>query len=290
MSEGEKEDVTGELRDILQSEPKARQWHSEELLALLQERRTDTPAVLDGYMVSVLLHGADCAKWVGRQSWTTAASGSPREDRLAIADLCERELEKAGKPLTTRQLQAAVAAQRGLSAHFMPQPTTRMVRLSRGMWGMMDRDIDWPAEDRENALDCLHRILGARKKGLHQSELASALRHAQCGSQSGVDPELLLMLARRDERFRVSKGDLVGLREWEGVRRMTLRVALRHIKEEFVGPWSDQQFRQMARQLLDRDFPSQSLRPEAMQAGFRYDEQRARWLIAEQATDGDKEG
>ena len=290
LSEQEQEDITGELRDILQSEPRARQWHSEELLTLLHERRTDTPAVLDGYMVSVLLHGADCAKYVGRQCWTTAASGSPREDRLAIADLCERELEKAGKPLTTRQLQVAIAAQRGLGAHFMPQPTTRMVRLSRGMWGLMERDIQWPAEDRESALDCLHRILGERQKGLHQSELTSAFWRAQCGSPSEVDPDLLLMLAQRDERFRVSKGDLVGLGEWEGVRRLTLQVALRRIKEEFVGPWSDQELGRLVRQLLDRDFPSQSLRPEAIQAGFRYDEQRARWLIAEPAMDVDEEG
>lgn len=279
------EEALADLETIIVEGAPGRQWHCAELADELAARRPDLSEELDQFGVNVILSRSSVATYLGRLVWVGARQAADLQDRLDVAAMCEAALLRAGRPLSKRELREAIRAVRGLNHNFLPQASDRVVRLAHGMWGLADRDVGVSAENQKRALDALYRALEARQKGLHVTELFDALR----GIGFTPDPELdeweLLGIAQSDARFRVGRGQLVGLASWTDVRRRSIGQALAEIQAQRRGPMTGETLHATVCGLIERAIPRASVASHAARAGFVYDTATCLWQLSQVAPD-----
>lgn len=283
VAEDAAEEALAELEAIMLESAPGRQWHCSELTDELTSRRPDLGEELDQFTVNVILTRSRVATYLGRLVWVGTSQADGLQERLDVAAMCEAALLQAGRPLSKRELRDTIRQVRGLNRHFLPQASERVVRLAYGMWGLADRDVGVSAENRKVALDALHRVLEVRQRGLHVSELFEALREVEFIPDPELDEWELLGIAQSDARFRIGRGQLIGLPGWADVRRRSIGQALAEVQACWQGPATGEVLHAAVCALTERMIPRATVASHAARAGFVYDAARGLWDIAETA-------
>jgi hypothetical protein len=222
------EDVEAEIcdtaEDIIKSGPPERQWHCHELIPVMEKERPDLPEVPNGHVLNILLQSSDDLKFFGRQVWGLKRESGSLEKRLDISEAAESILEKAGKPLTTKQIKSELSKWRGTSSLMMQfSSNERLARVAPATWGLLDRDVPLSLPQQDEILAILVTHLTEHGCGMNQDDLSHFL------SSNGIDvanPFLIFTIAPREPRLNIYYGFILGLAEWGESRRITIKEAV----------------------------------------------------------------
>ncbi len=273
LSADDKGAVLEMAEDIVTESGQTKQWHASEIVEEIRRRRPDLPDDLDPYWIDCLLHHSDRVDDLGRM--VSVARVGPRQgtlDRLGIAALCVEALLDAGRPLSSTDLIKAIAQRRGLGEHLPLWPNSKMIRLGRGVWGLIDRDIGLSAAEREDFLRSLRRALSERQKAFHMSELGEV-----CGVFPSLSPVVAWGLAEQDERFQVGPGQYVGLSEWIGMNRPTVRDAVLRAMISLPVGSPESAIVVEVRQLTERIVPVSEIRAVLAACGYAFEPGSSGW-------------
>lgn len=259
-----------------------RQWHAAELHALLQVERPDLVANIDAYALSVLLHRSQKLRYMKRLVWGSLCAESTSADRLEVAKLSEAALEHHGGPMSNAELRSAIEKVRGTNTTFLLTPWGRLVRLGVGRWGLVDRDIGIGPDAIARVMDALVEALRTRQVGLHLSEMAEALRSVASAEETTLDDGRIWGLAQRDPRFTCTHGMLVGLAEWESVRRLSVIEAAARIRAEQRDNLTSEDALGLLERYTERPLPKQQLSVLMGGAGYAFDATSRTYRIVEQ--------
>jgi hypothetical protein len=166
--------VRAEVEDLMAGADSGRQWHASEICEALQERGLSFDGKLTKYIVNHALKGNGALVYLRRMVWALGAqwqegASSRLEVRQAVIDL----LEAQGRPMTTPEIRARLAAARGVNQTFQIYPAAPLVRIGTGLWGLLHRDVN--VDGAKAVLTRLHEALQARQTGLHLTEIPQVL-------------------------------------------------------------------------------------------------------------------
>jgi hypothetical protein len=205
---GESERIVAAAESIVEQGSPRRQWHCAELLTVLARQEALPVEGINPYVLNALLTRSERLRSLKRLVWIARSVRTRRRD---IADLCVAVLRKAGRPMSTSEMRAAVEKVRGLNSGFQPFPNEVMTRVGKGLWVLVDRDIPLSKDERGKILEALARILRVRQDSLHVRDLVATLAAAGCPVKKGIAPEMIAGLALADYRFRSMRGKRLGL-------------------------------------------------------------------------------
>lgn len=282
------DDALHELEGIVEEGDPGRQWHGAELADELSALHPELADELDRFTINAILRHSRKLSYLGYSVWvgTHEAPGMP--DRLNLAALCEKALEEAGRPLSNSELRSAMRKVRGVNPNFLIRVSPRVVRLDQGMWGLADRDLGFSPEHRQAALDALHDALERRQKGLHRSELFDALAEVDFAREPALDEGKLLGIAQSDARFRVFRGQIVGLAGWEDARRRHIGQAFSELRESWKTPMTSRALHRAVCKLMERRISRDYVLNNAVRCGFVRDADSGRWELAVEVDESDE--
>jgi hypothetical protein len=215
--------VRAEIEDVVAGGDHARQWHSSELCDALLERGMGFDGRLNKYVVNHALKGCSGMVDLRRMVWGLdgawqAGAASRLDVRQAVIGL----LESHGRPMSTAEVRACLAAVRGVNQTFQIFPSDPLVRIGPGIWGLLHRDVD--VTRARHLVTMLRDVLLQRQSGLHVTELAEApgLDVAAAGL-----PEASWLTVADSAGIRVDRGQYAYLAEWGASRRLAVPEAVR---------------------------------------------------------------
>jgi len=229
LDEEETIEIVAEAEDIIGSGLNGRQWHCSEILKILGERGLDMDGRLDHYIVNIALMRSKLLANLGRLVWASGtASRLTSADRIEIIQAIESLLLMEGRPLSGSEIRERLLMEgRGLSRFLQIQNVGNVVKLGPNYWGLADRDIPFSQEQQELIKEILENRLHRLQKGIHKTELFSALNEfSWINKFSDVDPTLFVSIALRSDRMRYAKGNYLYLGEWGEPRRLTIEEAV----------------------------------------------------------------
>ncbi|MGO9834297.1 MAG: hypothetical protein ACLP1X_08785 [Polyangiaceae bacterium] len=133
------------------------------------------------------------------------------------------------------------------------------------------------SEAQQVALDVLADVLESRQRELHASEVLEALRSAGATLPSTASAYLICNLALADTRFRWSRGQLLGLKEWGTVRRMSMSRAAREVTQTVTGPTPFEEIWRRVCERIERQIPRLQLSAYLQGSNLAYDEETGLW-------------
>jgi hypothetical protein len=289
LSTADIEELLATLEQLLATGPVAKQWHCTELLESLRDEQSDLPMHVDQYVINIILQRSEHATYLGRFIWVSkTSSASSTRDRLDLADLTVVVLRRAGRPLSTAALKAAISDVRGLNAIFQVFPSNEVARVDMGLWGLVDRDFGMNSVERKQVLDQLEQVLQARNKGLHVSEIKDALFRQNWVVSNSVTNEMIFGLCQTDDRFRIAVGQLLGLVYWTSFNRLTVRGAVRKAVQDLGEVILPAPLYQRIDELAERKVDASVVHGELKLLGFVYDDQLNGWIRGNET--GEAEG
>lgn len=215
--------VRAEVEDVVAGGDPARQWHASELCDALLERGLGFDGRLNKYVVNHALKGCSGMVDLRRMVWGLGgawqAGAATRLDvRQAVIGL----LESHGRPMSTAEVRASLAAVRGVNQTFQIFPSDPLVRIGPGIWGLLHRDVD--VTRASHLVTLLHDALLQRQSGMHLTELAEVP-----GLEVGAVglPEASWLAVAESAGIRVDRGQYAYLAEWGASRRLAVPDAAR---------------------------------------------------------------
>ncbi len=219
-----------ETEDCVLSGPRDRQWHTSELLAVLTERVTPAAANINKYVLDYLLRKSTVIASLGRMTWMQTETGSETtSNRLDLRQAIVSLLNEAGRPLTTLEIKQGITALRGINESYQIQPFDPLIRVGRGIWGLIDRDVPIKRTDLHALIERLVSVLYDKNAGIHISEISNFDHEL---GRDGLSPQAVFSLASQDRRLRVSPEEYLFLDEWGQSRRESLMDAVSGILDE----------------------------------------------------------
>jgi hypothetical protein len=279
LTEEEADLVVAQAEDLIENGLPDRQWHAVEICDALGERGLDFDGRLTPYVVSIALMRSSACAYLGRLVWTLrgdrALSTAHRIDvRQAIISFLRQE----GRPMTTSELRDRLIHERGVSQYFQVFQAGPVVRLSGGLWGLIDRDIDLAPAEQTAVADELAEALERLGHGLHVTEVAEALTATRSLAEKIKDPALLCTIAQRTGRIKISPGQYIYLADWEGPRRHSVSEALRKIFAEATDEGLTlAQIEDAVRQDVGRLVPRTSISAALQAFGALWNRETGRW-------------
>ena len=211
LSEGEENCIREELENIIQKGSEERQWHCDELLALLRRKKPEFAELCDQYTVNILLQESPLVRDLRRFVWVDANSNMfAASDRKQIGECSIEILRKAGRPMSNDELTAALANERGIKRGMQIHPNHNLIRVDRGTWGLLERDFPLSATQRNEMCDELFFCLEKQGNPIHISQAMEHIVHANV-----LNPSLVMSLAQIDSRFRVDRAKNIHLSKWD---------------------------------------------------------------------------
>lgn len=210
--------LRAEVEDIISGGLSSKQWHSSEIYDELLNRGFSYDGQLTKYIINIALANSSSLVYLRRMIWGVrgkweASSAARLDIKQAIISLLEEE----GKPMSTVQIRSKLIEGRGLNTFFQIWPSSPLVRLGSGLWGLEDRDLDMP-QARVMAHQLLEE-LSVRQEGMHVSEAAAFL-----GLDCEGDISMLTSVANKNG-LRMDKGQYCYLHSWGQSRRISVGEA-----------------------------------------------------------------
>lgn len=233
FKEGELEAIVSAAEDVITSHGEGRQWHARELASILEEDYPDISLNLDPYIVSIALSTSNELVSLGRMVWASRSSGLKGvANRIDVRQAVIALLQQEGRPMSTSEIQSRLSQERGLSRNFQIHHGDPLLRVAPGIWGLVSRDIPYPADQVNLIVDTLVNELTLREKGIHSSEIAEILERSIPNFVLEHDPMLIIDIARRSDAVSLARGQIIFLTEWNEPRRFTLVQAVKQVLEE----------------------------------------------------------
>ena len=229
LSDLEMETVAEIATEIVGQFSSDRQWHASELLAEVLEIEKSISDEFDKYALSAVLQMKSNLKYLGRLVWVLQATDD--RHRVDIRDAIIEILDTAGGPLTSREITTRFGKIRGLNGDVQLVNRDPVLRVSKGMWGLNDRDLAVKRNEQSALTDTIFMALKKKGTGIHLEEIEGYV-----DGFASVDPETLFSIATLDDRISVSVGRFVHLKEWGEPRRVSFNAALEKIINQVPGP------------------------------------------------------
>lgn len=223
-----KEEILSFAEEIVSKGPEEKQWHLSEILEKLAEEDLSVPSEITTYEMAIILDKSDELICLGKNIWVSKhQEGLTNYDRIQAMDAFITILERAGKPLKTKELKRRVSEYRGISAAMQISPNDVLIRTSSDSWGLINRDIPLSKEQIYDALNLLHDRLNNNQKGAHISEIKDLLVQDGFAYPDDMDPYVFLSLCYLDKRLKAHYGHLIGLTSWNSPRRENVASAFK---------------------------------------------------------------
>jgi hypothetical protein len=271
MEQNEIDDILDSIEEIMEADRSDKQWSSHELLNRLMDERFDLTEELNPYLIEAFLSKSSKLVSLGRFLWAKRG-GEERvpKSRMNITRTCEFILEQAGKPLGERDLFKRISGIRSIGPHQQIQQRGRLIAISPGVWGLLDRDIPLSQEHREELLNTIVGVLKERNKAIHLTEIKDFLSRKKLELPDSLSEYSIYRLAQNDPRLRAGKGRLLGLSEWPNMGRMNLSQAAREVMST-NRRLSLNEIRERIEILVDRSIKSQQVASILQNLGANYD-------------------
>lgn len=209
LSEKRRQDLVREAEAVVQADGADRQCHVDELLAEIGERSPELVQGLDKYTFNYALEASSILVPKGRLVWSTKAHGARR--RIDVGAACEQLVQEKGSPMSRAELVAALKQYRGLGRHLNIGPKSRLLRISPGTWGFLERDFGLSEAEAANVRDRIYSHLVATGKPLREVDLRDFVSKIEAAQ---LTPYMLMTIAQVDPRFRLQGGRRLGLAAW----------------------------------------------------------------------------
>jgi hypothetical protein len=210
--------IRSEAEDIMAGSGPQKQWHSNEIFDELLDRGFDFEGRLTKYIVNIALDESTRFVYLRRMIYGLKGQWSDSaESRLDVKQAVCALLDESGHPLTTEEIRQGLAKARGVNVHFQISPSSPLIRIRPGVWGLEHRDVHIP--DAPKLVLKLLKDLSYRQAGLHISEVAKflVLSHED-------DVALIVSLGQKDG-LRIDKGQYCYLQPWGESRRISVQDA-----------------------------------------------------------------
>lgn len=271
---------------IVDDGPDGRQWHSRELLADLVEHEP-LAHVLNHYELSALLEHDSSLHYVGRQIWANQSHGRGGvHSRIDIRNAIEAAIEREGRPMTSLELYKRISKIRGLGNSFQVHARGRLIRVGPATWGLLDRDVHVSRANLADGLDRLESILSRRGQALHVTELMAALDWSSKAVDIGWQ---VLGAAQVDSRFRIFKGDNLGLIQWTNPNRVDVHEAISAAISTLRNGVSLSTVQQIVESRLERATNTDIVKSALRDLGASYDRLNGLWELSPGKNDDDDE-
>lgn len=221
--------LLSELESIMLEGEPSYQWHSSELLEILEERLPKQVMNLDKYKISIILSQSSLVNSLARLVWVLRESNiETTHDRVDIMEICIQQLKNSSGPLHSNILKSKVSEIRGLGSYFLLQPNEYIARVSPSVWGLLSRDFHTSNSEQVDIRDQFEALLDKQNKGIHISEIMEISLQENINLPVTLTPYMICTLLQADpsKRFSLSRGQIVSLSSWKSPRRLTPREAL----------------------------------------------------------------
>jgi hypothetical protein len=216
LKEDEIEDILNAVESIIYENNKEKQWHCRELIEILYNIRPYIPEVINLYILNIILEKSDKLTYLGRFVWSYKKSeAKSKPSRIDISQAYISILTEAGKPLSEKELKRRLLKKRGIDTSLQIHPNEKMIPIQPGLWGLVERDISISNKEKKIYLNTLYKILKRRKKALHITEIKKFINKSRIKIPDQVNSYMLYRLAQVDQRFRIARGQLIGLKSWK---------------------------------------------------------------------------
>jgi hypothetical protein len=147
------------------------------------------------------------------------------------------------------------------------------------------RDFGLDEQGRERLLGRLTEALRARGRAAHATDIARLLPGRLPAAWPDGFPAL--GLAQLDARFRIGRGQLIGLAEWPDLGMVTVRGAVREAVRRLHSFPSLDALHQHVQQRVERELPRFVVVNHLAWLGYELDPATGKWITAEPEEDRD---
>jgi len=226
MSEAEIQLAIAEVEDML-AESGSRQWHISEICNELEDRGLEYDGRLSKYVLNTVLRSSAHLSYLGRMIWAMKSDEAHKSsDRIEVWQAVASMLDASGGPMSTEELRESLSQDRGLGSTFQIHQVDPVIRVGKGVWGLLWRDVPFGEEGAKAVVSEMEGVMREMGKGLHTTEILEALKNSPELTAGVNDPTLLVALAQRSGRIKAGYGGYIYPCDWEGPRRLRIVEAV----------------------------------------------------------------
>lgn len=267
--------IRSEVEEIISEGEPTRQWHTSELLDILEERGLDFDNVLTKYLINIALRESTSLSYLRRMVWGLSQHwANNANERLDLRQAIISLLESEGRPMSSSEIRARLTQDRGVGAHFQIHSIPPLISISPSVFGLDYRDVDY--EKIHPYVDKLKEFLKNKNEGLHVTEVAEALGISDSADESFCST--LVMVGLR-HGIKKDKSQYIYLEEWPNSRRIPINVAFTQAVKEFGsnGLNSQQIFKRIC-EITNRKITSNFVSHMLREKNFVWDETQGLWF------------
>lgn len=273
--------VRMEVEEMISSTDSRRQWHSSEIYPFLAEACPDIISRITPQIIGIALKKSEKIISLGRMVWAAKQSvQNGSAFRIDIHQAIVSLIRNEGRPMTGQEIRQRLLRDRGLNNIFQIIMEDPLIRVGRGVWGLMDRDVPYSENEQKLLVDFISLMLADRQKGVHYSVLVSELSLYIPDLDPGVDPTLLLSLAQRSGSMKADMGGYLYLSDWENSRwPSSTEVVSEIISDNPSGGWTLAEILARAEAKLERPLESGYIHKAIEMLGGVYDVDAKKWFF-----------
>ena len=281
-----------EIEELIITADSQRQWHAFEIYSALAETCPEMYPRITPYVIGISLKKSEQLVSLGRMIWTAKQAVSNSSSfRIDIHQAIVSLLRNEGRPMTAVKIRQHLLCDRGLNSTFQSVMVDPLIRVGRGLWGLVDRDVPYSESEQRQLVDSLISMLNLRQKGIHSTVLITELSKNVPNLDLNVDPSLFLSIAQRSGSMKVDMGQYLYLPEWGHSRwPSNAEVVSEILAENPSDGWTIADLLPLAEARLERPLESAFIFKAIESLGGTYDLDTKKWvfLSGTESQDGDE--
>lgn len=254
LSDQELDLLRVEIESVITSADSQRQWHASEIYSFMEEACPDLYPRINPHVIGIALRRSEVLTSLGRMVWTAKQSGSTGTAfRIDIHQAIVSLIRSEGRPMPSGEIRQRLLRDRGLNSVFQIPMEEPLIRVDRGVWGLMDRDIPYDKSEQEDLVGSMLLLLTRRQRGIHSSVLLSELSKYTSNLLPNVQPALLMSLAQYSGSMKVDMAGYLYISDWGSSRWPSNTEVVSEIIAKSPGMgWTSADILQVAEEQLER--------------------------------------
>jgi len=211
------------------ADSRRRSWHVSEILEAISFEEPDVIGDISPWLADYYLRSSPRLKRLGKLMW--AINGDESFEFKTVSAMAIEILLSHGSPMKHEEILERMKKDRGIPVNkfFAIRPNGPLIKIARGEWGLIDRDLPFGKTEGALLMDSLFRILTNRGKGIHFSEIIDFLATDLDIGLRCEEPSIVVGLTEKDSRFRMSAGRYLYLSSWAACARVSPAEGLKTI-------------------------------------------------------------